>query len=163
MCEIKKRLMEISEKHVDAKSLSTYIYNKGNAKLGDALVNFIYSLAKTIVSGIPTGVKVADSILTEAYKGSLWRKNKTLSITGDKGRVADAIEALILYFWTYEELTINDLVNPIIEYLEPESFHHPREEYSSAVFSFQNLLDNLYQKFIKANLSKNEKNSHNLE
>jgi hypothetical protein len=145
VCELKKSILKICKSSVDDNKLSTFIFNKDNAKLGDALVNLIYSLAKTVVSGNPTGVKVSDSILSEAYKRSLWRETNKITITGDKGRVADAIEALILYFWVFESLTLNDLVNPITEYLESKNLHHPREEHSSAVISFQNLLNCLFK------------------
>ena len=144
MNQLKKSLLEICNTSVDDNKLTTFIFNKGNAKLGDALVNLIYSLAKTVVSGNPTGVKVSESILSEAYRRSLWRKTNQLTITGNKGRVADAIEALILYFWVFEGLTLDDLVTPITEHLEPKNLNHPREEHNSAVLSFQNLLNCLF-------------------
>lgn len=144
MCELKKSLLKICKTSVDDDKLTTFIFNKGNAKLGDALVNLIYSLAKTTVLGYPTGVKVSDFILSEAYKRSLWRETNKLSITGNKGRIADAIEALILYFWLFKNLALYDLVIPIAEHLKPENLHHPRKEHDSAIISFQNLLNCLF-------------------
>ncbi len=38
------------------------------ASLGDAFINFVYSLALTQISGHPKGVKVSDKILSEAFK-----------------------------------------------------------------------------------------------
>ena len=59
-------------------SLLTFILTKGNSKLGDALVNFIYSLAKSAVSTQVTGTKVSDFILATAYRSSLWMNNDIL-------------------------------------------------------------------------------------
>lgn len=126
-------------------NFTTYIHNKRNAKLGDSLVNFIYSVAKSLVSEMPTGMKVSDSILSEAYKGSLWYKTNTLKLTGKKSRIADVIEALILYFWVHEDLNIEKLIYPLLTELDPDRLHHPKEEHFSAVFSFQRLLDFLFQ------------------
>ncbi|MFX0086990.1 MAG: ribonuclease III family protein [Candidatus Hodarchaeota archaeon] len=163
MCELKKSLIEIFKTSVDDNTLTAFIFNKDNAKLGDGLVNLIYSLAKTVVSGNPTGVKVSDSILSEAYKRSLWKESNQLTITGNKGRVADAIEALILYFWVFENLSLIDLVTPIKEHLKPKNLHHPREEHNSAVLSFQNLLNSLFVVYNDTKMkSKQAKNKNNI-
>jgi hypothetical protein len=144
--ELKKSLQ--NEGRGKDKNLTSYVHNKSNAKLGDALVNFIYSVAKSIVSGIPTGMKVSDSILSEAYKGSLWHKTNTLKLSGKKNRIADAIEALILFFWVYEGLDLKELIEPLESHLDPNRLRHPKEEHSSAVLSFQNLLNFLFQIYI---------------
>ena len=120
-------------------SLLAFILTKGNSKLGDALVNFIYSLAKSAVSTQVTGTKVSDFILATAYRSSLWMNNDILKLKGKKGYLADHVEALILYFWVFEFVT-----------LKPEKLHHPREEEQIAVLSFKNLLNELKQKFLEA-------------
>ncbi|MHA2306850.1 MAG: ribonuclease III family protein [Candidatus Hodarchaeales archaeon] len=160
MCEITKFLREISKKPVDKHFLSIYVNSKGNAKLGDALVNLIYSIAKTLVTTSPTGVKVSDSILAEAYRESLWFKSDTLAIKGNKGRVADAVEALILYFWIHEKVSITDLVIPIKEKLDEKYLHHPREEHKTASKSFKNLLNSLYHRYQKNESSKDLPENH---
>lgn len=132
-----------------SKNLTTYIHNKSNAKLGDALVNFIYSVAKSLVSGIPTGMKVSDSILSEAFKGSMWHKTNTLKLSGKKNRIADSVEALILFFWVHEGLSLKNLIEPLESQLEPQSFRHPKEEHLTAVLSFQNLLNILHQIYVE--------------
>ena len=151
MSEITKFLKEISKKPADKHFLSIYINSKGNAKLGDALVNLVYSIAKTLVTTDPTGVKVSDSILAEAYRESLWFKSSIVIIKGNKGRVADAVEALILYFWVHENVSLNNLVIPIKEKLDEKYLHHPREEHKTAVKSFKNLLNSLYTIYQKSN------------
>ncbi|MFX0124550.1 MAG: ribonuclease III family protein [Candidatus Hodarchaeota archaeon] len=151
MQELKKSLRIHDEITGRNKNLTTYVYSKNNAKLGDALVNFIYSMAKSLASEIPTGMKVADSILSEAYKGSSWYKTNTLKLSGKKNRIADAVEALILFFWVHEELSLKNLIEPLKSQLEPHRLRHPKEEHISAVFSFQNLLDFLFQIYIEKN------------
>ncbi|MFX1516522.1 MAG: ribonuclease III family protein, partial [Promethearchaeota archaeon] len=148
MLEIKKSLRIQDEKTGSSKNLLTYVHNKSNAKLGDALVNFIYSVAKSLVSEIPTGMKVSDSILSEAFKGSSWHKTKILKLSGKKNRVADSVEALILYFWVYEDLSLKNMIDPLESQLEPHRLHHPKEEHKSAVLSFQNLLNFLFQIYL---------------
>jgi hypothetical protein len=147
--ELKKSLRIQNEKTGRNKNLTTYVHSKSNAKLGDALVNFIYSVAKSLVSGIPTGMKVSDSILSEAFKGSLWHKTNTLKLSGKKNRVADAVEALILFFWVQEGLGLKKLIEPLESQLEPHRLRHPKEEHKSAVLSFQNLLNFLFQIYVE--------------
>ncbi|MFX0013666.1 MAG: ribonuclease III family protein [Promethearchaeota archaeon] len=147
MQKFKKSLRIPTEDTVRKKNLVLYIYNKSNAKLGDSLVNFIYSVAKSLVSEKPTGTKVSDSILLEAYKGSLWCKTDTLKLTGKKNRIADAIEALILFFWVHEDISLEELIESLMDHLQPDRLHHPKEEHSTAVLSFLSLLDQLFRKY----------------
>ncbi|MFX0207931.1 MAG: ribonuclease III family protein [Candidatus Hodarchaeota archaeon] len=149
MQKFKKSLQNFGGNRGEKKFLEAYIHKKSNAKLGDSLVNFIYSVAKSIVSEMPTGTKVSDSILSEAYRRSLWYSTNTLKLKGKKDRIADTIEALILYFWVHEELSLEKLINPLITKLEPDRLHHPKEEYYSAVISFQRLLDFLYNFYLE--------------
>jgi hypothetical protein len=151
--EIKKSLRIQDEKMGSSKNLLTYIQTKSNAKLGDALVNFIYSVAKSLVSGSPTGMKVSDSILSEAFKGSSWYRTKTLKLSGKKDRIADAVEALILFFWVHEGLNLKKMIEPLESQLEPHRLQHPREEHKSAVLSFQTLLNYLFQIYLNREIN----------
>jgi len=67
------------------------------AVLGDAYVNFIYSLALSIKTGGPFGKKVKGKILAEALKKSGLRELLPSRI--DRHKLADAAEALIIYAW----------------------------------------------------------------
>ncbi|MFX0050544.1 MAG: ribonuclease III family protein [Candidatus Hermodarchaeota archaeon] len=145
MHQFKDNLNIITKKNSNQQNLMAFIQDKGNAKLGDSLVNFIYSIAKTIVLGKPTGMKVSDSILSEAYKTSLWYKNNLLRVSGKKSRIADSVEALILFFWIEKDSNLEILIEPLISQLDPTQLQHPREEHISAVNSFRNLLDYLFQ------------------
>ena len=148
MHELKKSLQIQDERMGSSKNLLTYIHSKGNAKLGDALVNFIYSVAKSLASENPTGMKVSDSILSEAFKSSLWHSTKTLKLSGKKDRIADAVEALILFFWVHEGLSLKKMIESLEAQLEPYRLHHPKEEHKSAVLSFQNLLNHFFQIYL---------------
>ncbi|MFW9855923.1 MAG: ribonuclease III family protein [Candidatus Thorarchaeota archaeon] len=129
-----------SREHRD---LTGFILDRGNAKLGDALVNLIYSIAKSLVLKKTTGTKVSDSILSEAYRKSLWLE--TLGLRGRKDFVADRVEALILFFWIHGSVSLDEFVTPLVSQLKPELLHHPREEHLVAVNAFKNLLDVLFQ------------------
>ena len=129
-------------------SLLTFILTKGNSKLGDALVNFIYSLAKSGVSSQATGTKVSDYVLATAYRSSLWGKNEILRLKGKKGYLADYVESLVLYFWVFELVSLEEMVEYLIKNLNPEKLHHSREEEQIAVLSFKNLLNELHTRFL---------------
>ncbi len=145
LANFKNSLKEITNNPKTHNYLSNYVHDKRNAKLGDSLVNFIYSVAKSIVSGIPTGAKVADSILAEAYKKSKWHKTQKLLLKGDKGKIADAIEALILYFWINQSIELEFFIDSLKNHLDINSFHHHKKERISAIESFHILLDDLFQ------------------
>jgi hypothetical protein len=124
-----------------------FTFNKGNAKLGDSFVNFIYSLAKSGVTEATTGTKVSDHILTLAYRSSLWPKADYLRIKGKKGQLADQVEALILFFWIQEIISLNDFVKCLMENLTSEKLHHPREEEEAAIIAFKSVLNLCYSKW----------------
>ena len=150
MAFIRKQLrIQFDEKNPQ-NSLLTFIVTKGNSKLGDALVNFIYSLAKSAVSTQATGTKVSDYVLATAYRSSLWRKNEILKLKGKKGYLADHVESLVLYFWVFELVSLEEMVEYLIKNLDPEKLHHSREEEQIAVLSFKNLLNELHSRFLKS-------------
>ncbi len=147
---IRKQLRSQIDEKKPQNSLPTFIVTKGNSKLGDALVNFIYSLAKSAVSPQATGTKVSDYVLATAYRSSLWGRNEILSLKGKKGYLADHVESLILYFWVFELVSLEEMVEYLMKNLNPEKLHHPREEEHIAVLSFKNLLNELHTRFLKS-------------
>jgi hypothetical protein len=140
---------QIDEKN-SQEFLLSFIVTKGNSKLGDALVNFVYSLAKSAVSKQATGTKVSDYVLATAYRSSLWGKNEILKLKGKKGYLADHVESLILYFWVYELVSFEELFEYLAIDLSPEKLHHSREEEQIAVLSFRNLLNKLHSIFLES-------------
>lgn len=79
------------------KGLTEIFMDQKLAKLGDAYVNFLYSLALSNKKGNPTGIKVKGSLLADALKKAGLRKFLPSRI--DRHKQADAAEALIVYVW----------------------------------------------------------------
>jgi len=88
------------------KELKEILTNHKLANLGDAYVNFIYSLALSNKKGEPVGRKVRGKILAEAFKRAELRK--VLPHRVDTHMMADAAEALILYAWITSAITIEE-------------------------------------------------------
>ena len=77
------------------------------AQLGDAFVNFVYSLALTRSSGKPVGTKVSDKILANAAQKAGIRKLLPKRTT--RGDVSNAIESLVVYAWLHNHMTIDEI------------------------------------------------------
>ena len=91
------------------KSLREVLTDQKLAALGDAYVNFIYSVALSKRKGEPTGAKVDSRLLAEALRKSGLRKLLPSRI--DRHRQADAAEALIVYAWVRDVMTIEEGVS----------------------------------------------------
>jgi hypothetical protein len=76
------------------------------AKLGDAYVNFLYSLVLSKKNQEPTGIKVKGRILADAFKKAGLRRFLPSRITRHKQ--ADAAEALIVYAWIQKHMSIEE-------------------------------------------------------
>ena len=87
-------------------SLSEVLMDQKLAKLGDAYVNFLYSLALSKKSGEPTGIKVKGRLLADAFKKADLRK--FLPSRVDRHKQADAAEALIVYAWLEGSMTMEE-------------------------------------------------------
>jgi hypothetical protein len=85
--------------------------NRRLARLGDAYVNFLFSLALTKASGIPVGVKVSDRILFDAAKNSGIRRLLPRRIK--RGEVANVIEALVVDSWMRKSFELNEMADII--------------------------------------------------
>lgn len=89
--------------------LKRILTDKGLAKLGDAYVNFIYSLVLTEIEGKPTGIKVSDRILADAAKKSGLKD--LLAKRTRRNDIANAVEALIVYVWREELMKTEEAIN----------------------------------------------------
>lgn len=87
-------------------SLSQVLMDQKLASLGDAYVNFLYSLALSKKKGEPTGTKVKGRLLAEAFKKAGLRKFLPSRI--DRHKKADAAEALIVYAWIRGSMTMEE-------------------------------------------------------
>lgn len=89
--------------------LRKILTDKGLAKLGDAYVNFIYSLVLTEIEGKPTGIKVSDRILADAAKKSGLKD--LLAKRTRRDDIANAVEALIVYVWREKLMKTEEAVD----------------------------------------------------
>jgi len=86
------------------------------AALGDAYVNFVYSLALSKRTGEPRGAKVDSHLLAEALKRA--RLRNFLPRGTDRHKQADAVEALLVYVWTQGLMTLEEGVNTLSQHEE---------------------------------------------
>jgi len=85
--------------------------DKDLASLGDAYVNFIYSLALSRCHGKPIGRKLNGSVLSSALRKSGARK--LLPYRVDRHEQADAAEALLVYGWLSGIISIREAIDTL--------------------------------------------------
>jgi hypothetical protein len=91
------------------KDLHEVLVDQKLAALGDAYVNFVYSVALSKRKGEPTGAKVDNRLLAEALKKAGLRSLLPSRI--DRHKQADAAEALIVYAWVRGSMTMEEGVS----------------------------------------------------
>lgn len=89
-------------------SLSQVLADKTLASLGDAYVNFVYSLALSKKVGKPRGKKVKGAPLAEAVRKAGLRQLLPSRI--DTHVLSDAAEALLVYAWLNKIITLEESV-----------------------------------------------------
>lgn len=90
-------------------SLTEILLDKGLAKVGDAFVNFVFSLAVSNKKATPTNIRVPSTIMSEALRKTGYRKYLPHRV--DRHRQGDAVEALIFYSWLEEILSLEECVS----------------------------------------------------
>jgi len=81
------------------------------ASLGDAYINFVYSVAMTKTKGSPQGIKVSDKILADAFK--LAELRPYLGTRVAKKDLANASESLLAKAYLSELITIQESIATI--------------------------------------------------
>ncbi len=89
-------------------NLTQILTDKSLAALGDAYINFAYSLAVSKKIRKPYGKKVKGTPLAEAIRKTGLRD--FLSTRIDKHVLSDAAEALLVYAWLNELITLEETV-----------------------------------------------------
>ena len=89
-------------------NLAAILADHNLAALGDAFINFAYSLALSRRKGVPDGKKVKGSILAEALRRAGLRDYVPSSVSSHV--LADAAEALLVYAWLQNCLTLEESV-----------------------------------------------------
>jgi hypothetical protein len=93
--------------------------DKKLARLGDAYINLIYSLALTQIHKEPCGVKVSDRTLADAFKIAGLRSY--LGTRLNREDFANASEAVLIEAYRKGSLTIDESVNIISSATDPNS------------------------------------------
>jgi hypothetical protein len=90
------------------KNLTEVLIDHDLASLGDTYINFAYSLALSNRKRKPLGTKVKGSVLAEALKKAKLREYLPARMT--RHMLADAAEALIVYAWLHDYVTLGESV-----------------------------------------------------
>jgi len=98
-------------------SLTELLLDKDLASLGDSYVNFVYSLAISQKQGHPTGAKVNNKILADAVETSGLRE--LLPHRVDRHARGNAAEALLVFAWLQDMLTMEDCIKVLREENDP--------------------------------------------
>jgi hypothetical protein len=90
------------------KSIKEVLTSHELAALGDTFINFVYSLSLSKMRNRPTGARVKGSVLSGSLKASGLRSFLPSRI--DSHKQADAAEALIVYAWMKQLISIHEIV-----------------------------------------------------
>ncbi|NVM54746.1 MAG: hypothetical protein HWN66_13675 [Candidatus Helarchaeota archaeon] len=121
------------------------LINKDLAKLGDPFVNFIYSLAKSCVLGKFNGWKVPDKVLAQALRDAEMRS--IISQKASNHDLGDAVEALLIHEWLFENISIEQLTTILVNQLRTGDFSDKTKEARSALQAFTALLLEIRKRF----------------
>jgi len=92
-------------------SLKELLLDKDLAGLGDAYVNFVYSLAMSQKHGHPMGAKVNNQVLAQAVEKSGLRK--FLPHRVDRHTRGNAAEALLVFAWLQDMQEFEDCIKAL--------------------------------------------------
>jgi len=100
--------------------------DKGLAKLGDSLVNLVFSLALSEFLGKPTGERVPNASLAMAIDMAGLRD--MIPPRTDKHGKGDVAEALFAYAWLEGRITIEEAAEILRRNLTPDVIHFSRKK-----------------------------------
>ncbi|MFX0007993.1 MAG: ribonuclease III family protein [Promethearchaeota archaeon] len=124
--------------------------DKGLAKIGDAIINLSYSVAKSIYltknnlshKVIRTGKKVSKNVLETALKNA---NMKSFARTrADAHDLADTVEAIVAYVWFINKMSVKEIINFLADNLSGDLLNRA-EEIKNATVAFTNLLNHIKQ------------------
>ena len=119
-------------------SLTEVLLDKDLAKIGDTLVNFLFSLAVSNTMKEPRNVRVSSMTLSTALKKSGLRE--LLPHRTDRHAQANAVEALIMYAWITKMFSLTDL----LQILESES-HNPIDAFSKVLHEIKQTINQSFE------------------
>jgi len=94
---------------MSSETLRRVVRDRQLASLGDAFVNFIYSLALTKINGSPQATKVSDRILSDAFR--LAGLREYLGTRLSKKDLANAAESLLVEAYRKQLISIDESVS----------------------------------------------------
>ena len=100
--------------------------DKGLAKFGDSLVNFVFSLALSEYLDKPTGERVPNASLAMALEMAGLRD--VVPPRTDKHGKGDIAEALFAYAWLEGKITVEEAVSVLKENLTDDVVHFSRKK-----------------------------------
>lgn len=111
---------------------------------GDALINFLYSLAKSKATGTWTGEKVSNYVLSQALIFS------EISNPGgmDKHEKGDYVESFIAQAWVDRVVNTEEAVDVLVGILK--TYNLEEEEQKAMTDAFRHLLDYIQEKHRKS-------------
>jgi len=112
-----KKTINASSILIPYKSLTEVLEDHKLASLGDTYANFVYSLALSQKNRKPIGAKVKGSILAEALRRAGLREH--VSSSKSCHDLADAVEALLVYSWLNECVTLDESVKMLMRSEDP--------------------------------------------
>ncbi|MHA1917842.1 MAG: ribonuclease III family protein [Candidatus Ranarchaeia archaeon] len=134
-------------------SLTSISLDKGLAKIGDGLVNLIYSVAKSQVLETVTGWKVSTEVLSRALHDSGLRDYLPNRLSPHQR--ANAVEAVFGYLWLSKKISIDEMILKLSKYLSPDRFTSRTAEKENAANAFTMILKEITPKLpIKKNKKK---------
>ncbi len=107
-------------------SFSSSVMDKGLAKLGDSLVNFVFSLALSKYLGKPTGDRVSNASLAIAL--DLAGMGGLIPPRTDKHGKGDIAEALLAYAWLKGVVTVDEAVEIVRRNLTDDVLNYGRKK-----------------------------------
>jgi dsRNA-specific ribonuclease len=129
-------LSDEDQKHV--------LNNKRLAKLGDALINFLYSVAKSIVAGEFCGEKVSDRSLAAALRETSLKEGLRSRRTVDD--LGDAVEAFCAHLWIKQLVSLEEMVSVLINAINDLELGHHKAEKVAERRAFKTLIEYLLTK-----------------
>ncbi|NJE06415.1 hypothetical protein E3E36_09715 [Thermococcus sp. M36] len=100
--------------------------DKGLAKFGDSLVNFVFSLALSEYLGRPTGERVPNASLSIALE--LAGLRHVIPPRTDKHGKGDIAEAIFAYAWLEGRITVEEAVEILRENFTEDVTHFSRRK-----------------------------------
>ena len=122
-------------------SFEEILSNNDFSKFGDAVVNFIYNAAIFEATSKLQGVKVWDFCLAEACKNSPLRSY--IGSRKNKGELGDAVEAFIGYVYLSRKLSLDHMINILINYFLNKDIQSEKNEQTVCSSAFIHLVNQL--------------------